>query len=371
MGLSIGDQMLRNVTLSVALLVLLSPGCAKVNSLAASANSAPSAASTSGLKWTTFVDPAEHAFSLEVPRGWTVKGALFRLGYSDERPMVNMTSPDGSIQVRLGDVSIPTYTLPNPLHSREGETYDLGAQAQMVVARYRSGPEFAILYSHARFHQLCRNPQADAEQPDLAADYIPSSPPPDQTSSGQIAYACDSGQTPQAGSGNRRIAFAYVRTSRFGNIWQAAALGSFLAPADKVAEARMVLMHSAKSFQLLPAWTEYQKRMDATGLQYQRVRQQQRRAALAQQVQQFEAQMHAMQQQVNAFERHQAAQAAQVEGFTNVLNGITPTTDPLTGESRIVWTGPSNRYWANGLGQVVNSNTMPSPGMLESLPNHQ
>jgi hypothetical protein len=102
--------------------------------------------------------------------------------------------------------------------------------------------------------------------------------------------------------------------------------------------------------------------MDAEGLQYQRLRQQGRVRDLQAQVQQFEARMQAMQNQVNAFEQHQAAQAAQVESFTNVLNGITPTTDPLTGTQRNVWTGPNANYWVNGLGQVVNSNSAPAAG---------
>jgi hypothetical protein len=69
-----------------------------------------------------------------------------------------------------------------------------------------------------------------------------------------------------------------------------------------------------------------------------------------------------MQNQVNAFESRQAAQAAQVQSFTNVLNGVTPTTDPLTGEQRDVWTGPRSNYWVNGTGQVVNSTDAPAAG---------
>ena len=105
-----------------------------------------------------------------------------------------------------------------------------------------------------------------------------------------------------------------------------------------------------------------QQQMDAEGMDYQRKRQQGRVIALGQQVQQFEAKMRAMQQQVNGFEAHQAAQAKQVEGFTDVLNGVTPTTNPLTGEARKLWTGTQDNYWANGQGQVVNSHDAPAAG---------
>ena len=124
-----------------------------------------------------------------------------------------------------------------------------------------------------------------------------------------------------------------------------------------------------ETFHVNPQWIEYQKRMDSEGLQYQRARQQKRVSDLQAQVQQFEANMRAMQNQVNAFERHQSAQASQVEGFTNALIGITPTTDPLTGENRQVWTGSKNNYWVNGAGQVVNSNAAPAPGWRQLQPN--
>jgi len=322
-------------------------------------------AAGAGPAWSQFQDPFEHAFSLDVPQGWTVKGGLFRLGYSDERPMVDLRSPDGSIEIRLGDVAIPSYTLPNQYHAQEGELYDLGAQARLIVARYRTGPEFAVLYSHARFAGECRNPQPDpADAGGTVPDYLPQEPNATESSAGEIAYRCDS-------ANGARVVFAYTRTALYQGIWQVPTMVSFVAPPEKAAAARTFALHCARSLEISPAWIEYQKRMDAEGLQYQRMRQQGRIRDLEAQVQQFEARMQTMQRQVNAFEQHQAAQAAQVESFTNVLNGITPTTDPLTGEHRDVWTGPNANYWVNGVGQVVNSNSAPAAGWrpLQVQPN--
>jgi hypothetical protein len=308
------------------------------------------------VSWKQFQDPMEKAFTLDVPQGWTAQGGLFRLGYSDERPMVDLRSPDGTMEIRLGDVAIPSYTVPSQNHTQEGEVYDLGAQAQLIVARYRTGPEFAVLYSHARFGSDCRNAQADAQDSSFTVpDYLPSAQGATQSSAGQIAYHCDT-------QGGARVVFAYTKTVLYQGLWQVPGIMSFVAAPDKVATVRTIALHCAQSLKISPAWIEYQKRMDAEGLQYQKVRQQGRLQALQAQVQQFEAQMQAMQNQVNAFEQHQAAQAAQVQGFTNVLNGITPTTDPLTGEQRDVWTGPNANYWVNGLGQVVNSTNAPAAG---------
>jgi hypothetical protein len=312
--------------------------------------------------WIKFEDPYEHAFTVEVPQDWTVKGGIFRLGYSDTRPMLDMTSPDGKTQIRLGDVAIPSYAVPNQYHAREGEPYDLGAQAQMTVARYRSGQDFAPLYAIQRFVRLCQKlePQGSDTTPPVR-DYVPpGAPSPSQSSGGQVTYRCEASQ-------GARIAYAYAKTSLFGSLWQVTSLASFLAPPEGVVDARAILLHASQTFQLNPEWIERQKQMDAEGLQYQRARQQQRLYALGQQVQQFEQRMQAMQNQVNAFERRQNAQARQVESFGNLLTGIQPTTDPL-GNERDAWIGPHSNYWRNGTGTIVNSTDSPGAGWQQLKP---
>jgi hypothetical protein len=322
-------------------------------------SAAPSCATAQSVAWTTFQDPFEKAFTLEVPSGWTARGGLLRMGFSDERGMVEVTSPDGRVTVRMGDVAVPAYTPPDQMH-REGTVIDLGAQAQLGVARYRTGPEFAALYSRVRFYQICPNPAADTKDLGFTMpEYVPNEgAQPEKSSAGEIASEC----TTDKGA---RVAYVFARTSMTGTIWTATTLGSFLAAPEQVTLARQVLEHGARTFRLSPEWIEYQKQMDAYALDYQRARQQQRRQALAAQVQQFEAKMQAMRSQVSAFERRQQAQASQVEGFTQALRGVTPTLDPLTGESREVWTGSKQNYWANGQGGVANATNSPGAGWYQ------
>ena len=350
-------------TLSLAALSAVSLAnlaCRTASQAAVSQQVAGSPATTPA--WVSFQDPMEKAFTAEVPNGWTARGGLFRMGFSDERPMIDLTSPDGQTNVRLGDVAIPAYTVPTPLHPTEGQIYDLGAQAQLVIAKYRTGPEFAVLYAHVRFNKTCQNPTADTVDVNFSVpDYIPNAGAASagtQSSTGRIAYSCGSGQ---------KIAFADVRTTLASGIWTAPTLASFVAPSAQLATARAVLLHCAQTFQLSPAWLDYQKQMDAYALQYQQARQQQRMAQLAQQVQQFEAQMQAMRNQVSAFENQQAAQAAQEQSFDNALVGVTPTVDPLTGQSRDVWSGPQSGYWTDGMGNVVNSASAPPGGAWHQL----
>ena len=336
--------------LPVACLALLST--AAFGSAISSANSA---APLPKVTYVKFEDPVEHAFTAEVPEGWEAKGGVYRLGFSDARAMLDLKSPDGKINVRLGDVAIPPYSLPTQYHPREGETVDLGAQAQLTVARYHSGQDFARLYAIARFRELCQKlePQLSDSAPPVK-NYIPRDTSAKQTSSGQITYRCDEGS-------KSRIAYAYAHTSLLQG-----ALGSRRARkfyCSGVRSGRGARDSSAfiGDFYDQPEVEGVSEADGRRGPQYQSARQHQRRAALSAQVQQFEAKMRAMQNQVNAFERRQAAQAAQVQSFDNVLVGITPTIDPL-GNQRDVWTGPHHNYWINGTGTVVNSDTSPGAG---------
>jgi len=303
--------------------------------------------------WTTFQDPFEKAFTVEVPQGWTVRGGLFRMGYSDERPMVDLTSPDGRVNVRLGDLSVPVFTVPGQSQGREGDVVDMGAQAQLIVARYRSGPEFAVLYSHARFNEACHQATGDAVNVDFAVpNYVPMDAAATKSSTGEIAYRCGSGDA-------QRIAFAYVRTSAQGNLWTAPTLGSFISTPERVAEARAVLLHGAQTLKLSAEWMQRQKQLDAFGIEYQRARQQHRVQEPAQQVRQFEGKMQTTRNQVAAYMRRQTAQA---DGFAQALQGVTPAADPFAGGARRVWNGSRCSYWTNGSGAVVNADMAPGSG---------
>ncbi len=158
------------------------------------------------------------------------------------------------------------------------------------------------------------------------------------------------------------MAYVYARTTVLPPLWQVTELVSYVSSPNEVSLVREVLMHGSQTFQLNPSWIEYQKKMDADGLQYQIARQRHRIQVLGQQVQQFEARMQSMWNQVSAFEHQQNAQAGQVASFGNVLTGITPTVDPLNGETRDVWTGPRSGYWKDGQGTVVNSDISPGAG---------
>jgi hypothetical protein len=262
--------------------------------------------------------------------------------------------------VRLGDVSIPPYALPNQYH-REGEYVDLGAQAQLTVAGYHTGQQYAAKYAESRFKSLCHTLTPDPSAPAIAIpDYLPPDPAIKSTSTGEVTYKC-------ASAGGPMIAFAYARTNLSEGLWTVRTLVSYLAPPGQASLAMEVAQHCVRSFRLNPQFLSRQQQMDAQALEYQRQRQAGRVRQIQAQVAQFEQSMTAMQQQVASFERGQKRSFDQSTEWGNILTGITPTVDPM-GNTREVWTGTKSRYFQNGQGTVVNSDVMPPGGGWTEMP---
>jgi hypothetical protein len=313
-------------------------------------------------EWVTFEDPAEHAFTMDVPKGWIARGGLARLGYSDHRPMVDVTSPDGKINVRYGDAAIPIYFVPDNLHPAGG-IYDLGAQARGTLAPYKGGADFAAAYGPARFKAVCPTltPRPISEPSPVPRFVLqPGELQPAQSSAGQASYDCPASPGP-------RVAYVSSETMLFRTFWLVPRVVSFVAPADQAALARTIMLRMTESYHEQPGWVAQQKQYDAEAVEYQRRRQQGRMQVIKQQVAQFETNMQAMQNQVNTFERGQATRQKQVDGFLNILNGITPTVDPY-GNPHNVNTGPKANYWINGAGQTVNSTSSPGAGWQPLTP---
>ena len=96
-------------------------------------------------RWVTIRDTREKAFSIQVPQGWKTYGGLFRFSAIDARMVVDMTSPDGLTNLRVGDSTVPPYRVPGPF-LRPGPG----------VAAYAAGNVFATKYGQARFASMCQ-----------------------------------------------------------------------------------------------------------------------------------------------------------------------------------------------------------------------
>lgn len=62
---------------------------------------------TKSLNFVKWTDPKEHAFTMEVPKGWQVDGGTFRDGPTNVRQAYQVTSPDHNVSIIVGNPNLP------------------------------------------------------------------------------------------------------------------------------------------------------------------------------------------------------------------------------------------------------------------------
>ena len=310
--------------------------------IACSAQAAkPAASHASTVAWTTFQDPAEQAFHVQVPRDWKITGGLYRFGQLDPRFMIDMVSPDGKTDIRLGDYRVPPFAPLTPtlmsLGFREGSRYSPRNVAQEVVANYRPGWVFADVYGQGRFGSLCRH---------LSLKSMQKTDPVHQggngtTTAGEVVYACDSASGPQ-------IAYVFAETQfipmQSSGVWLVSWLYSFIAPQAQAADALKITLHSLSTLEIDPQWEYHQLMLNG--------------GAAAGAMDDFHKGMDQIHQD---YERRTAASQSQFDQIDRAIRGVDLTTDPVDGKQREVWTGTGAPHWINGLSQITDSVSQPSP----------
>ncbi len=341
-------------------LALILGGCGAQNAPpeARAHTSASAAQQRFPANWVRYTDPAEGAFSIDVPVGWQIQGGLYRYGYFDARWMMNVRSLDGAMIVRLSDASVPPYALPGPGTGQDRQPYARPKQFQMIVAGYRSAASYATLYARHRFQSVCKHLTSEdhAWQPTLPAAFKPDQNAQKVTYGG-AAYRCVTSAGP-------RVALVYAVTvvypSSYGSgLWVVNPLVSILTTPSDEPTATSVAQRMLNTWEKNPQWVAYQNKLTQVGLQAVMSNFQN----FVQQMQAFDqARRSAMNAQVAGFESRMGAQAAQVSSFGDTLTGLQNATDPMTGDSFQVWTGPKSGYFKDASGNVINSNISPGAG---------
>jgi len=296
------------------------------------------AVAQSPVSWTTVHDTRENAFSLDVPRGWRNLGGMFRFSLIDARPFVDMTSPDGKVNVRIGDASIPPYSMPK-------NGFQQVRAMQMRQAAYVTGDQFAVKYGQARFSHMCqglRITRSGAKQPhfnQVSASAM-------RVTAGEAVFSCSVNGVPTTG-------YVYAETFivGYGAIanWSVLSLGSIFAPTDQAMDAVKMLIHSAESEKFNPAWAQMQHGFENL------VARSNIEHAMA--TIRATAQMNADQQRVIANMGHEQ------ENFNDIINGVCLTRDPNTGQEYETPIGQGGPQWIDPAHSgVVESGLSPGAG---------
>jgi hypothetical protein len=224
------------------------------------------AADDAKLTWTQFVDPAEHAMAIDVPTGWTAKGGVMRINAFLATPWVQVTSPDGSIEVFISDPTLPSYRVTGQKVA-EGTMVPGGAPGlpQLMALDYRPAAEFAKYYAPGALANAgCADAEVTGTQamPDVAKlDYdrsvaatrglksnIPFPHPPHEA--GLATFTCQSG-------GLTLSAGVIADTTEPGQspFWSAQVSG-YLTTQGQEDWALAILQHMGASIQPNPQWQQ-------------------------------------------------------------------------------------------------------------------
>jgi hypothetical protein len=282
--------------------------------------------------WVTVRDPREQAFSIAVPKGWKTYGGLFRFSSVDARLVVDMTSPDGNTNIRVGDSTVPPYIVPGPFH-RPG----------LHAAAYASGSVFASRYGQARFGSMCQGLQMTRSQA-MAPKYHSEGGGLIRTTGGEAYFTCTK-------NGAAMAAYVYAETTLVGpggpgSNWTVVSLGSLIAPAAEGTAGGAMLQHAGESLAINPAWMQMQTQLNNQAIQQINASTQATIAATNSE---------------NARERAMIS-ALQNDSFNDVINGVSLKADPSTGKQYEVPLGMGGAQWVNGSIVVVESAMSPGPG---------
>ena len=296
-------------------------------------------AGATGTKWITVRDTREKAFSIQVPQGWKTYGGLFRFSTIDTRMIVDMTSPDGLTNLRVGDSTVPPYRVPGPF-LRPGPG----------VAAYTAGHVFATRYGQARFATMCQGVQLTKSDA-LAPKYHPAANGSiSHTTAGEAFFSCTKNGAPMS-------AYVYAETMLLGpggpgSSWVVVALGSLIAPAEQARVAGAALQHSGESLVMNPAWVAMQNQLNDRAIQ------------------QINAATRATIAATNAENAREQAMISQLQNdsFNDVINGVQATVDTTTGQRYVVPLGQGGRQWINGNNVVVESGLSPGAGFTSLTP---
>jgi hypothetical protein len=312
------------------------------------------AAAQPELEFERWTDPREQAFSLEIPRGWSRRGGMFRFASVDTRGALEVASPDGKIRITLGDATVPPFTEPTRILSmtgfREGAWYSPGYGVRMQVRRYQRGVDFAKSYVKGTVARSCSGLkfQEVRGRPDtvraLNAIYSRSGRFGIQhsISAGEASFSCTRGGEPRHG-----YYFAATQLVRHagGGTWNVQHLGGFLAAARAVPTAQRVAQRIVGSFRLNPEWHRKQQ-----GLTRQT-------SAVVSQTSAAISRMMS-----DTYWNRQKSMDELSRRRSNVILGREDVIDPVTGSQYKVESG-SNYYWVDHRGTIVGTDTHTKPNI--------
>ena len=211
------------------------------------------AADNSALQWTAYSEPAEQAYTTEVPRGWFVNGSIARRAAIGPALYLRLLSPDRQAYIVLGDPSLTIFTTPG--NAGPG----VRAWQGQVVQPYAASIPFAQDYAMRTLSGLCGQLAVDGSKarPDLTTGPWAQPNASARHDAGEVRFHCQ-----RDGVSMRGLVELddYIYPSNFGgSIWAVDLLAAYFAPPDRTTALETVMHRVLGAIKFNPQWVSLEQ----------------------------------------------------------------------------------------------------------------
>jgi hypothetical protein len=294
-----------------------------------------------------YIEPAEHAYSIEVPRNWSVHGGIQRRSITQPHSVVQLQSPGGQTFMLLGNPQAISYSTPTPMGMmmgfRPGSFYAPNGDP-LIIQPYLSGLQFALTTGRGLLQQGgCGNVQV-IESREKPAPATTIAGLPETRTAGEVVLRCER-------NGITYDAYMFSQTEMFGApqgnvgaVWNADSSYFVVTPSGQLNEAGVLLTRIITSVRMDPQWVAQQ--LHAAGASV---------AATAHRLDQaLAAQAQSMRQ---SFSSAEADRAASQDEMDRLISGFDSYKDSAGNLHTVPYPSDATGWYTNGLGGVAGTRT--------------
>ena len=286
---------------------------------------------------TTWTDPNEGAFSVELEDGWKATGGIVRPNSILTQAKIEASSPDGGIYLYFGD-TFPWFIEPNQFLGL-GQIYRDPMGGSQPVWYYLPGSQFVSQYllprRHDPFELIEEVPQPQVAQRLLRIGI-------NEYQAGIVRYRFRQEGRPFQGS-------ALCITERLGtgglSTWHVYRLALVETAASRIAEGEAALGRMVGSFKINPRWLQLETAKAGVNSRI-----------ISEMTQEISTTVNA------AFENQQRVTEHALAEDAKVRRGIEEIYDPVMGKVFEVSSG-SNYYWTDVRGNIVGTEIDTTPSI--------
>lgn len=305
------------------------------------------AATKPRIRYQSWQDPVENAFSIEIPQGWNVSGGTYRRASVDLVHVLQAVSLDQKIRIQFNDQNLPIFAIPSQTllwaGFREGSWYSPGYGVNMLVKRYLPGQHLLSEYLQQNYRPNLPGFSIieQKDRPDVVASFnriysqLTYTGVSFSLHAGDSAFRFIQNSEPFVGYGLAVTQVVQAMAMGGGGNWSVALMLIYLCPEAEAEVVREIATHMFQSVRMNPTWVAGQQQLAANVSQIVTQTSQE----IARIIDESYWTRQAVRDDIN-------------RKFSNYILGVTDVVDPETGDTWKVEAG-HNYYWRKAHTNVI------------------